>query len=377
MRSELPTRLLVGLALLLGGPAGCGEEPSRPSASFPPSPVLEAVRFDLDSVRERAPGSDNWAITWADDDHQYTTWGDGGGFGGTNRKGRVSMGVARVKGGAEAYRGENVWGGYEAPHDATFEGKSYGIVSVDGALYLWRTGDASEDSAFRLQELYVSRDHGASWTFTGVDFERSDFPDSPGFFAPTFLQFGRDYAGSRDGFVYAYAPEARGDEWDVQLPGAVALLRAPRARLAEPDAWEHFAGLEDGEPVWTRRLEGREPVFSDERNGVMRTSVSYDPRLERYLLITQQVSRFRDGGGRIGIYDAPEPWGPWSTVLFADPWELGLQTGEKTVFWNLSSKWRSPEGTGFVLVYTGPGSDGWGSVEGRFLLSEPDAAESE
>src|SRR5690606_30450853 len=162
----------------------------------------------------------------------------------------------------------------------------------------------------------------------------------------------------------------------------IALFRAPRDRMSDRSAYEFFAGLDArGEPRWTREIARRRPAFSDERNGVMRTSVSYNPGLRRYLLITQHVSRFRERGARMGIYEAPEPWGPWSTVLFADPWELGSggrlhqdrdqhgAPGPKTVYWNFANRWLSEDGRRFVLVYTGPGSDEWGTVEGTFEVS--------
>ncbi len=341
-------------------------------AVYPPSPVVQGVVFDMSTVDTRAPGSDNWAITWADDDHQYTTWGDGGGFGGTNSEGRVSLGFARVQGAKRAYSGYNVWGGRDAENAAQFEGKSYGILSVNGVLYMWRTGDGSDDSAFLTQELFRSTDHAAMWVSTGVRFQPADFPGSPGFFAPTFLQFGKDYAGARDGYVYVYAPENKNNEWNVQRPGEIALLRVPKTQIDQRSAYQFFAGLSGaGEPIWSSEAGQRKPVFRDAENGVMRTSVSYNAGLKRYFLITQQVDRLRDGDGHIGIYDAPQPWGPWTTVLFADPWSLGLQTGSKTVFWNFSSKWLSADGLSFVLVYTGPSEDAWGTVEGKFLIDEP------
>ena len=98
----------------------------------------------------------------------------------------------------------------------------------------------------------------------------------------------------------------------------------------------------------------------------MRTSVAYNKGLGRYLLITQQVDRFRDKNGHIGIYDAPEPWGPWTIVLFANAFDIGLVTHTKTVFFNFSNKWMSSNGRDFVLVYTN--EDNWATVEGRFIL---------
>ncbi|WP_308366780.1 MULTISPECIES: hypothetical protein [unclassified Microbulbifer] len=63
---------------------------------------------------------------------------------------------------------------------------------------------------------------------------------------------------------------------------------------------------------------------------MMRTSVTFNAGLGRYLLITQQGTQER--GGFIGIYESEAPWGPWAKVLFEDPWELGLQNGTNTVY---------------------------------------------
>ena len=312
-----------------------------------------------------APGSDNWAITWADDDRQYATWGDGGGFGGTNSDGRVSLGVARIEGDANSPTMGNVWGGKDAERPARFEGKSYGLISIDAVLYLWRTGDGSDGAAFEIQDLYRSSDRAASWNAVGVKFTPKDFPDSKGFFAPTFLQFGQDYRGARDEYVYIYAPENKNGRWTVQTAGEITLIRVRKEKIANRSHYEYFAGLDaDQDPTWTRNIADRKPVFRDAENGVMRTSVSYNPGLRRYLLTTQQVSRYLIGNGHIGIYDAPEPWGPWTTVFLDNAWCTGLQSGWKTVFWNFSNKWLSPDGKDFVLVYTG--DDTWSTLKGSF-----------
>lgn len=63
------------------------------SAPYGPSPIISGISFKTPTKKTLAPGSDNWPITWADDGHQYTSWGDGGGFGGTNDNGRVSPGI--------------------------------------------------------------------------------------------------------------------------------------------------------------------------------------------------------------------------------------------------------------------------------------------
>lgn len=340
-------------------------------AAFPPSPAISGIIFDYSSRQIHAPGSDNWAITWAGDDHQYAVWGDGGGFDGSNADGRVSMGVARIEGSSAGYTGTNIWGGDNAENRAEFEGKAYGILGIGDELYLWRSGDGSEGSAFRFQELYRSDDAAAHWEFAGVAYTADDFSAGTGFFAPTFLQYGRGYAGARDTYVYIYAPERIDFDWEVQIPGEIALIRVPEDALGDRGQYEYFTGIDaNGRPTWSAELGERQPVFRDTRNGIMRTSVSYNPGLGRYLLITQQVSRLKDKDGHIGIYDAPTPWGPWTTVLFANPWDIGLQTGSKTVFWNFSNKWLSADGKRFVLVYTGPGSDELGTLSGTFVTPQ-------
>ncbi|WP_165869173.1 DUF4185 domain-containing protein [Thiogranum longum] len=332
----------------------------------------------MTTLRNVVPGngveadeSDNWAITWADDDHQYASFGDGQGFRTTNTV-RGSLGVSRIEGDKLDYSAFDVFKvGVET---GGCGGKSVGILAVGSALYMFRNGTGSGGSAFRRTELYESTNKGKSWSFTGVKWVNNNFIGSDGFFSPSFLQFGKGYAGARDEFVYVYAPEETTsvdtDTWNVQIPGKISLLRVPKVSLTDQSTYEYFAGLDGaGNPLWTTDINGRLPAFEDPVNGIMRTSVSFNAGLGRYLLITQQVNRFRNGNFHIGIYEAPEPWGPWQTILFENAEQAGpgLNVGKKTVFWNFSNKWLSPDGRNFVLVYTGPGADQWGTVEGTFL----------
>jgi hypothetical protein len=190
-------------------------------APYPASEVIQSVSFDRSSHRRLAPGSDNWPITSTDDAHQYTSWGDGGGFGGTNSDGRDSLGVARIEGNWNNYRGFNVWGGKNSENRANFDGKSYGIISIDDVLYMW-VSPGSGPTNFNEARLYRSTNHGDSWTRANWRFTKSE-----GLIVPTMLQFGRDYAGARDNFVYHYFIEVQNDNGLViQKPGRIYLLRA-------------------------------------------------------------------------------------------------------------------------------------------------------
>jgi hypothetical protein len=351
---------------------GCSDatsdaQPSAADSPYPQSSLITGVSFDWSSHVQYAHSSDNWPITWADDDNQYTTWGDGGGFGGDNRKERVSLGIARIEGPAIAYRGYNVWGGVDAERTAQFTGKSYGIISIDRTLYIWRSGAGSGSTAYDFQRLYQSKDHGRTWV--GADWQ---FTSEDGFFVPTFLQFGRDYDGARDGYVYIYAPILKTDQWEIHRPGEIVLIRVPKDRLFDRKSYEFYAGAGlDDTPVWTDQVRDRKPVFVDAINGVMRTSAVYNRGLGRYLLVTEHSQRAK---GNIGIYEAPEPWGPWSTVLF--------QTGfgaphvqANTFFWGFSNKWTSADGLRFTLLFTGrDANDSWNTVEGRFSISDQAAS---
>jgi hypothetical protein len=352
--------LRVALALaaaIVGGARGPAAHANGNAPPYPPSPVISGIEYDFASHVRMAPGSDNWPITWAEDDSQYSAWGDGGGFGGTNEDGRVSLGVARIDGPADHYTGHNVWGGKDASHPAQFGGKSYGIIALGATLYMW-VAPGSGSHNYDEARLAWSRDGGATW-------QRADwaFPKSDGLLNPTFCQFGRGYRGARDGFVYCYAVRLHDDSSALQTPGQVDLMRVPASAVEDRSRYEFFAGRDaQGTPRWTRDVAERQPVFEDSSGLGSRLSVCYNSGLRRYLLCAEHGAAYR---GNLGVFDAPEPWGPWTTVAYHGNFG-GLGS---TFFWNFSNKWLSADGTRFVLVFTGSGdNDAWNTVRGRFVL---------
>jgi hypothetical protein len=78
--------------------------------------------------------------------------------------------------------------------------------------------------------------------------------------------------------------------------------------------------------------------------------VSYDAGLKRYLLcqVFGPDPRFRGG---LAIFDAPEPWGPWTTAYYADEWDVG--PGETASF---PTKWMSADGRTLHLTFSGEDS---------------------
>ncbi len=288
---------------------GTSDRPWEP-CPYPPSETIAGIEFEVSTRRTEAPGSDIWPITWADDDHQYAAFGDGAGFGVSDAKAqhgpaRVSLGVARIEGGLDDYRGVNVWGGFRAENPAQFTGKGTGILCVGGVLYMMVAGPGS--LCVPETRVAVSYDHARTWRLCDWKWTMQDR-----LCAGTFLNFGKDFQGARDEYVYVYftrldRPPDRPRNWIHEVPGRVDLARVPRKQVLVQEAYEWFAGLEEnGRPRWTRDLKARTHAFED-RNGIKVVSVSHHLALRRYLLLYNP----RDNRGHFALFESPEPWGPW------------------------------------------------------------------
>jgi hypothetical protein len=152
----------------------------------------------------------------------------------------------------------------------------------------------------------------------------------------------------------------------VHKPGRIYLARIPKEAILDRSRSEFFAGHEPGgAPKWSANLAEKQPVFTDPGGVGWNLSVSFNAGLRRYLLATEHSETH---AGRFGLFDAPEPWGPWTTVAYEDRWGEGA-VELSTFYWNFPTKWLSPDGTRFTLVFTGKNSnDSWNSVHGRFVL---------
>src|SRR4030095_8365293 len=87
------------------------------------------------------------------------------------------------------------------------------------------------------------------------------------------------------------------------------------------------------------------------RGNCYRSHITYNAGLKRYLWCqTGRGADTRFAGG-FAIYDAPEPWGPWTTVFRTDAWDVG--PGESASF---PAKWMSADGRTVHLVFSGDDS---------------------
>ncbi len=303
---------------------------------YSPSPVIKGIRWaPAKTIVRKAKGSDNWPITWADDDNQYTAYGDGWGFE-PKTKEKLSLGIAKIIGSPPDFNGTNVRTETgERVGQGARGAKASGMLMVDGVLYMLvrNTGNS---------QLAWSADHGENWTWC-------DWKFKAGFGAPTFLNFGRNYAGAPDRFVYIYSHNA---DSAYEPADEMVMARVPKNEIRNRGAYEFFKGIDNSDrPVWTKNIRERGAVFVNPGN-CYRSQISYNMGQKRYLWCQvlpaskhPQGTRFQGG---FGVYDAPQPWGPWTTVFYTENWDVG--PGETS---SLPTKWMSADGKTCHLLFSG------------------------
>ena len=314
---------------------------------YPPSRVIRGVKFAPKSeIVRQADGSDNWPLTWAADDNLYTAYGDGWGFDPEIPQ-KLSLGFAKISGPPSDFHAVNVRSASGEQIGQGVDGKkASGLLAVGGRLYMWVRNAGNSQLAW-------SGDHGETWSW-------SDWTFTTSFGHPTFLNFGKDYSGARDNYVYIYSPDHHSA---YERANRMVLARVPKDRITERGAYEFFGAVEGNQPYWVRNVEERTAVFSNP-GGCYRSSISYHAPTKRYLwvqILPGAAPRFHGG---FGIYDAPEPWGPWTTVFYTENWDVG--PGENA---HLPTKWMSPDGRTLYLVFSG--DDAFSVRRLEFELADP------
>jgi len=304
------------------------------TAPYPHSQVIQAVAWSPPStIARQGFHGDNWPITWADDDALYTAYGDGYGFSPYREK-VLSLGFVKVTGPPTKFEGVNIRSesGERVGPNVT-GAKASGMLMVDGVLYMLARNTGNSQLAWSV-------DGARTWTW-------ADWRFTTGFGYPTFLNFGKNYAGARDDYVYVYSHDA-GSAY--KPAGRMVLARVHKERIRERDAYAFFVRLDtDGAPVWSRDIAQRGAVF-EHPGFCCRSGISYNAGLKRYLWWQQRAEHDVDTrfNGGFAIYDAPEPWGPWTTVYFTLEWDCG--PGEMGSF---PTKWMSADGKVCYLVFSG------------------------
>jgi len=311
--------------------------PQKGGAPYPPSPVIRVIEWaPAETIIRKAKGSDNWPITWADDDNLYTAYGDGWGFEPKTEE-KLSLGIAKIAGSPPDFQGVNIrTESGEQMGDGAKGAKASGLLCVDGVLYMLVRNVGNS-------QIVWSGDHGKTWKPCYWKFTVS-------FGCPTFLNFGKDYAGARDRYVYVYSHDS---ESAYEPADRMVMARVHKDRIRVRSAYEFFKGVNtSGQPVWTKDIRGRGAVFSNP-GACYRSGISYNSELKRYFW----CQNIRSGGedlrfkGGLGIFDGPEPWGPWTAAFYTKNWDVG--PGETSCF---PTKWSGSDGTLCPLLFSGEDS---------------------
>ncbi len=323
---------------------------------YPLSPVISEIVWDAEVIR-KGVGSDTWPITWADDNNLYTSWADGYGFENINGS-KLSLGFSKVTGSAQSFTGIDIDSpSGEQSGDGSSGKKASGILMVNSILYMWvRNADNNGQQC----QLAKSIDYGGTWTWSNWNFAEFGYC--------TFINFGKNYDGARDSYVYMVSPDSPSAYTKTDR---MILTRVPQNQVMDRDAYEFFRGKKiDGSPIWESDVNQRQPVFINPGQ-CLRSGISYNPGLGRYLWwqhLPKNNFDTRSSGG-FGIYDAPEPWGPWTTAFFSEEWDMG--PGETASF---PTKWMSADGATAYLLFSG--NDAFSVRKATFLLRNPDAITS-
>jgi CubicO group peptidase (beta-lactamase class C family) len=313
-----------------------GLRTTDPLPPYPPSTLITGIEWaPPNAIVRAARGSDNWPLTWADDGDLYGAYGDGNGFEPFVER-KLSLGLARITGGPDSYVGSNVRSpDMELLGDGAQGRKASGLLMVDGVLYLWARNAGNAQLAW-------SSDYSKTWTW-------ADWKWTTSFGCPTFLNFGQNYAGARDDHVYIYSPDS---DSAYDPADRMVLARVPVGRIRDQVSYEFFTAVDaSGRPGWSGDIGARGAVFSHPGR-CYRSGITYNAGLRRYLwcqVLPESTDprgpRFQGG---FGTYDAPEPWGPWTTVFFTNAWDVG--PGETS---SLPTKWMSDDGRTVHLAFSG------------------------
>ena len=298
------------------------------------APVSTIVRLATGEVTR--DGSDNWPMTWAQDDILYTAYGDGYGFE-PSLPNKLGLGFGKVMGMPGDFTCENIRSDAENQGWGAAGEKASGLLAIDDNIYMWvRNADRKGEQS----RLARSSDRQKTWQWCDWRFEE--------FGHIAFVNYGKNYQGARDDYAYMVTHD---NPSAYVVSDHFVLMRAPKNQLMNRAVYEFYQGLDkNGNPLWTKDAGQRQPVFTNPQN-CRRSSISYHAGTGRYLWWQQLSSNGSNDTryiGGLGIFEAPEPWGPWTTVYYAEKWDVGA--GDLACF---PTKWMSEDGKTIYLVFAG------------------------
>jgi hypothetical protein len=339
----------------------------------PMEPTINGIkRLDDTIVRYGDFVGDNWHMSWAGDDSQYTLLCDGQGH---------NTCLFRLVGDPPAPRFEQIPQYPEllsekAPNVNRYYG--FGIFATGGYIHHFLSTPnhvfEQPDARFVGAKLIFSPDNGDTWRNqdgSPVKWEawqeRSPrnmaFFNEPGecFSLLSILQMGRNYELNQDGYVYIYSPNGNAEGTMNQL----VMFRVPKGKLCTRGAYEFFVSRSpDGNATWSKDIRARGVVHTFAAGWVNQKvhpyswhpSVVYYAPLKVYMMAnwgmgTQDGVDWFQKPSYLGFWVAPKPWGPWRQIHEEIEWKPGNPQA-RAYQPQISPKWISKDGKSFWLVWT-------------------------
>lgn len=311
-----------------------------PEIPVPKSDLLQTARWLGNAIRDRNDG-DVWSTTWAADDNLYSVADDTQGW---------NLSIYRVEGVPPRHKVTRI--NEMREYDKAVQRpwwKGAGLASIDGVLYLgiYSQSNPSRLSASRVSfnadhsSIIKSADHGKTWSGSAKDhlakpmFPKKEFP------TPFFVQYGKDYAGAMDEYVYLCSNDGGWNNWNRMMLARV--LRTKFGGLDRRD-WEFFVAS-DGQnnPRWTTDVSKAGSIFEHKLHTSM-TGIQYVPAIQRFVMgqwsyvamqgqgaaacedsalprpWPEDAAHGREDQTMLCLYEAPRPWGPWKLIHAETPW---------------------------------------------------------
>ncbi len=311
---------------------------------YPKSTYIVDVKFD--KHRYHHAEGDTWPLTWSNDDNIYAAAGDNKNSPMNFWRVKVSP---KIRPDSIVYAGSwtidlidnmpvdrNIYCDIQAGSNRRLSVKPAGLLDVNGTIYF-----AVEAQNYGTDLVFKRQTNIHGWIITTTDYGKTwDHNATPVHFftgrlaSCHFLQFGKGYEGARDKYVYAYFSAADDGKAYWENGDYLLLGRVHKDKILVRQAWEFYTRLDkDNQPVWSGDDKLAVPIFRyNKMTG--EDYISYNKDIKRYLLgnygfVDDELHPRPNHQGKwpecayrsqLTLYEAPEPWGPWSLFYRDDNW---------------------------------------------------------
>ena len=273
------------------------------AAPYPASKTITGIDWETSTYSYAGVGGDIWPITWHGDGTLRGAYGDGQ----IGCSTKVSYGTVAIGSMAPSASMQSSGCG----PSGTGKGKIMALGAAGSVQFASMGQQAGSGSP-----IARSTDGGRNWVKGWT----------PAWQVVNFVNFGPGNSGAPDGYVYALDHSST----------SVKLTRFPPDKWNVSSAYQYFSGTATA-PAWSTSKGASKSIFTDPA-GVRQPTIQYVPGLRRYLLAVAHT-----GPGKVGVFEAPAPWGPWSTVYYGENW-LGLGNNGKYYSIYFPLKWQSADG---------------------------------